>query len=110
MPISLAKLRDKKAELTIDLGEGDEINLVYHPNKITPGYLDDVSKKSELMTLAETVAEFVADWDIESEPGVKLPVDVQGAAQLGIQLLNLIITSVAQDMRNPLAGRKRARN
>jgi hypothetical protein len=110
MPISLSKLRDRKADLEIDLGEGDSINLIYHPNKITPGYLDDVSKKSELMTLAETVAEFIFDWDIESEPGVKLPVDVQGAAQLGIQLLNLIITSVAQDMRSPLAAKRRAKS
>lgn len=107
MPISLAKLRQMTLPRTIDLGEGDTINLEYYPNKITPGYLDAVSKENELMTLAKTVAEFVATWDITDEDQ-PLPVTVDGAAKLGIQLLNLIVTEVAQDVRNPNA-RKIAR-
>ena len=107
MPITLAKLRDRRAEHTIDLGDGDTINIVYFPHKITPGYLDGVSKETDLMALARTVAVFVAEWDItdEDEP---LPVTTEGAAKLGITLLNRIVTDVAQDMKNPNA-RKNAR-
>lgn len=107
MPITLAKLRNITIAKTIDLGDGDEIKLEYYPNKITPGYLDAVSKENDLMALARTVAEFVASWDITDEDA-PLPVDVDGCAKLGISLLNLIVTEVAQDVRSPNA-RKPAR-
>ena len=108
MPISLSALRAKRAEHTIDLGDGDLVALVYYPHKITPGYLDAVSGENDLMALARTVAEFVADWDITDE-GEPLPVTVEGAAQLGLSLLNLIVTEVAQDMRSPNAKRNARR-
>jgi hypothetical protein len=107
MPITLAKLRNITIAKTIDLGDGDKIELEYFPNKITPGYLDAVSKENDLMALAKTVAEFVASWDITDEDA-PLPADVDGAAKLGIALLNTIITEVAQDVKNPNA-RKPAR-
>jgi hypothetical protein len=108
MPISLSKLRDRKADFAIDLGDGDKIALVYYPNRITPGYLDEASKKNDLMALAETVAEFVCEWDI-TDADAPLPVTKDGAAKLGISLLNLIITETAQDMKNPNARRNARR-
>jgi len=107
MPITLAKLRNITVPRTIDLGDGDKIELEYYPNKITPGYLDAVSKENDLMSLARTVVEFVASWDITDEDA-PLPVTTEGAAKLGIQLLNMIVTEIAQDVRNP-NGKKNGR-
>lgn len=106
MPISLNQLRERKATTTLDLGDGLSIQLVYKPNEITPGYLDSVSKETDLMALARVVSRIVASWDITDDAGVAMPVSDDTAAQLGIQLLNEIITIVASDMR-PLAVRKR---
>lgn len=108
MPISLQKLRARKANYTIDLGDGDTIDIEYYPHEITPGYLDAVSKENDLMALARTVAKFVAAWDITND-GEPLPVTVEGAAELGITLLNRIVTDVAQDMKNPNAKRNARR-
>jgi hydrogenase maturation factor len=105
VPISLNQLRERKATTTLDLGDGLSIQLVYKPNEITPGYLDSVSKETDLMALARVVARIISSWDITDDDGVAMSVTDETAAQLGIQLLNEIITTVASDMR-PLAAKR----
>lgn len=108
MAVTLAQLREITIPKAVEYGD-ITINLHYRPNAITPGYLEEVSKDNTIHALSSAVARFVSEWDIEIEDGVPLPVTTEGAAQLGVALLNHIVTTVAQDIRNPNALRSARR-
>ncbi len=136
MPLTLQKLTGATVASTVDLKipgqeEAEKVALVYRPAVLTGKLEDDLRKYGERSEgWAALVSKLIVSWDLESEPGVPVPLEyvpavieqdpetgrdriVQPASgalmEIPTWILQGIIEGVKGDMRpNPKSGESSA--
>lgn len=108
MPITLHSLKTQVATAKpIEFEDGGSLIVCYHPNRLTPSYLESLKGNEDLMQLANVIVEIVHSWDLLNEDGTAMPVSVELAADLGVSLLQEIIQTIAGDSRPNVRRGKR---
>lgn len=95
MPIKLSDLQKATKNVVVKF-YGDELNVEYKINVVTPAFLEEKPK------LTEQLARVIEHWDLVDENGDELPHDVKMMEKLPVQLHTKLMNSIITDMN--LAG------
>ncbi len=96
MPFVLSKKKDTTRPKLIDI-DGETIALQFRPAKLTFAFdkaLREMSGPEPEEMLAEKILEVVADWDLESEPGEKVPLTVDALMDVPSEILMAVLRGV----------------
>lgn len=83
MPELAHLTRPKPKAITVDLGDGDELNITFDRNKITREWQQAGDETSGADGLAAALADVILGWDV-TENGVPLAADADGIGRLSI--------------------------
>jgi hypothetical protein len=103
MPISLKELKSLKAELTVPLFEGLELNIVYKVD----AFDDDLSEKLNAASTGgmaektkgyrEILGRVLISWDLEDDKGKVLPVNADTLKHFNFDTLDTILGAILRD-------------
>ncbi len=68
--------RAKPVDATIDLGDGDVINLSFDRNKVTPAWVALAQKRDEeqdTLSLPKALEDVIVSWDVTNDDGSPFP-------------------------------------
>lgn len=80
--------RPKPTSLTVDLGEGETLNLVYDKNAITPATLE--------LGLARGLPVVIVEWDL-TDDGEPFPPVEENVAQLSYTIQHALMDAIVSD-------------
>lgn len=106
MAITSAKLRLKKATVTIDFGDGDTLNITYNPNALTTDAESErrerLNEKGEpfLIVLTDILPGIITDWDyLDDDTKKPLPITTELLrSELSGNLVVAIWNAIASDV------------
>lgn len=96
MPITASQMAANEAALALTI-EGETLNLVYYPNKLTTKAITQIDNGLDGMN--QTLSEVIKSWDLLNDDGSMYPLDAESIASLGVGLLFQIARGIAQDIR-----------
>lgn len=111
MPLSYAKIVANVATVALDFGDGDVLNISYHPAMITQArlligaHLEDAKTTEEveraLDALDNAIVDVVASWDFYEDAAqtVMYPITAERISQLPMTLRGDIYGAIVKDVR-----------
>lgn len=100
MPITLAKLKKKTAQVEVTY-QGEKAVIVYRPNAVTPAlWRRATASGNNQEFLTTSIAEVVEDWDVvAAEGGPKIGPNSEEASNLPTDFLDLVMNAIFDDIR-----------
>lgn len=102
---NLAKLKERTAPASLDI-DGERLNMRVRVHAITPAMeraIAEAQGKAEQVSLiCEALCAYIAEWDLETEPGVMLPLTPEVIEQELPSVLLVAIFEKAREAVSPL--------
>jgi len=104
MPVSVDQLAGKTRPLTVDLGDGDELKIVYRPSKATAEFEANVNRKvalNDVDAVGGAIVELLVEWDAfeDAKQTKKVPLTAERLRTFPLFVLAAISDAVSQDLR-----------
>lgn len=101
---TLTSLAKRTRPLTIDLGDGDTLNVVYRPAVYTPQFekaANDKMAASDSGVLGWMLEKLLVDWDllVDEKSGKKVPLTADSLGGLPMMVLGPVLEAIGKDMR-----------
>jgi hypothetical protein len=96
MPITVAQMAQNEKSLTVTI-DGEVLNLVYFPNKLTKKNINTFDSGMDGMNQA--LVEILKSWDLEvsrDDPSM-YPIDAESLEALGIRFLRQVFWAIIGD-------------
>lgn len=102
----LASILKNDRDLTINLGDGEPLQVTYQPGAVTPETEDAFMSKADSqrggLALAQFLCSVLTAWDLVGDDGKVYPITEKGLRKLPIAFLGMVVTAITNDMRpNP---------
>jgi hypothetical protein len=108
--MKVSDLSKDRVDLVVDLGEGDEINLVYNPKAYTIaieeemeslgiGEGDDGEKRFKARALAVMLSPMLVEWDICQETPGDFPPTEDNIKHIPVEVLGKIVEKIGENSR-----------
>lgn len=66
--------RPKLVTTTIDLGDGDSVNVVFDRNRVTPAWAAEANRRDEdqdALSLPKALEDVISEWDVTNDDGTQ---------------------------------------
>lgn len=103
MAVALSNMKKRTKLITVEW-DGEEVDVSYFPNVVTPELLEKVDAAADqdnldvLGVMLEPVLEW---WDVLLDDGTKLPTDAETIRQVPISFLNAVQAAIQEDQNPP---------
>jgi hypothetical protein len=87
--------------------QGDNLDVTYRVNIVTPAFSSELQDKSGIEWLTEQVLRVVDKWDLLDSVGIPLPVIRENVIGLPTTFLQAVLAGIVDDMRAPGADEKK---
>ena len=104
MPIRLSELTARQANLAVDVGGGETLNVVFRPGAITPevAVIDETTNIDRVYGFFRQV---IVSWDLVDDDGVPLPMVDASLARVPLVVLAEVMQAAIMAARpNPRKG------
>jgi len=88
-----------KAVPTIELGEGDTLNIVFDSNAITPAWMRDgdiASESFDPLAMSRMLAAVILEWDFVEDDGSPIPINAEELAGFSFPVQNLLFKQILE--------------
>jgi hypothetical protein len=91
MAINLASLHGKLAKVTVEY-MGQKALVQYDPQILTSQWMADVQRGDE--EFSKGFSQLVKSWDVQSAPGKKIPITLNGLKSVPLPLLRAVYNEI----------------
>jgi hypothetical protein len=98
--IRLGDLEKKEREITV-MFQGEELNVTYRPNAVTPAFIDSLKGLPPRESNVKQLIGIVKRWDLVDEDKNMLALDEESVRLVPMLFLEAVLEGITDDLRSP---------